>query len=60
MAIVEAGADEGGKERMRRERLGLEFWMELAAEEPGVIGHFDDLDVHAVGSAAGDAETGAR
>src|SRR3989338_4950121 len=29
------GADEGLEERVRVERLGLEFGMELATEEPG-------------------------
>ena len=60
MAIFEAGADKRGKQWMRRERLGFEFGMELAANEPRMVGHFDDFDVDAVGGAAGDAETGAR
>ena len=58
--IFQAGANERGEKRMRRERLRFEFRMELAADEPGMIGHFDDFDVHAVGRAAGDAESGAR
>src|ERR1700723_2604358 len=32
--------------------------MELAAQEPGVVGDFHDLDVDAVRSASGDAESG--
>ena len=54
--VLEGGADEGREERMRLERLGLEFRMELAAEKPRVIRRFDDFDVIFVGSAAGDAE----
>src|SRR5882762_9941466 len=54
----ERRADEGKEERMRGQRLGLEFGMELAAEEPGMLRRFDDLDVLAVGRAAGDAESG--
>ena len=43
---------------MRRQRFRFEFRMKLAAEEPGVLGRFDDLDVLAVGRAAADAESG--
>src|SRR5579875_162893 len=57
-AIFDAGSDEGGEERVGREGLGLEFGMKLAADEPGMVGNFDDFDVHAVGSFAGDAEAG--
>ena len=56
--VFEGSAYEGGEERMRLEGLGLEFGVELAAEEPGVIGGFDDFDVIFVGGAAGDAEAG--
>src|SRR5271155_2365421 len=31
------GSDECGEQRVRFERLGLEFRMELAAQEPGMI-----------------------
>src|SRR5208282_1434900 len=55
--VLVRGADERGKERMRLERGGLEFGMELAAEEPRVVGVFDDFHVHAVGRAPGDAES---
>src|ERR1700690_2097485 len=34
--------------------------MELAADEPGMVRHLDDLHVHAIGSASGDTEAGAR
>ena len=43
---------------MRFERLGLKFGMELAAEEPWMVGSFDDFDVILVGSATGDTQTG--
>ena len=55
-AVFDAGANERREKRVRRERLGFEFRMELAADEPGMVGNFDDLDVDAVGRAAGDAE----
>src|SRR5512136_3127472 len=32
------------KQRMRLERLGLEFGVELASQEPGMVFDFDDLD----------------
>ena len=53
--VIEGGADEGGEKRMRLERLGFEFGVELAAEEPGVVRGFDNFDVVVVGSATGDA-----
>jgi len=56
--VVERGSDEGGKERMRLEGLGFEFRMELAAEEPGMVGGLDNFDVVFVGGAAGDAQAG--
>src|SRR4029077_3495161 len=42
--VLEGGADECGEERVRFERLGFEFWVELAAEEPWVVWGFDDFD----------------
>ena len=59
VAVLYAGADEGGEEWVRGQGLGFEFGVELTAEEPGVVGGFDDFDVDAVGSASGDAEAGA-
>ena len=56
--VFQRSAYEGGEERMRLERLGLEFGVELAAEEPGMVGSFDDFDVIFVGRAAGDAQAG--
>src|SRR5579883_2560360 len=41
-------ADECLEQRMRLHRLGLEFGMELAAEEPRVLRHLTDLHVLAV------------
>ncbi len=58
--VLEGGADEGGEERVRFEGLGFEFGMELAAEEPWMVGGFDDFDVVFVGSAAGDAKARAE
>src|SRR6266581_8098159 len=56
--MLDGGADKRGEERMRLEWLGLEFRMELAAEEPGMLRRLDDLHVVAVGRAAGDTESG--
>src|SRR5712692_1505058 len=42
------GADKRRKERVRRERLRFELGVELAADEPGMVGRLDDLDVGAV------------
>src|SRR5579862_2769867 len=58
--MLDGRADKGREKRMRFERLGFEFRMELAAEEPWMVGCFDDLDVVLVGSAARDAEAGGR
>ena len=54
-AVLVAGFYEGSEERVRLQGLGLEFRMELAAEEEGVAGNLDDLDVGRVGGGAGDA-----
>ena len=59
VAVFDAGADEGSEKRMRSQRFGFEFGVELAAEEPRVVGSFDDFDVHTVWGASGDAEAGA-
>src|SRR5437763_7704345 len=52
------GADERLEERMRLHRLGFELGMELAAQEPGVVGDLADLDVGAVGGLAGETQAG--
>jgi hypothetical protein len=43
------GADEALEERMAVERPRLELGVELAADEPRVIGELDDLDQRFVG-----------
>ena len=43
--------------RMRRQRLGFEFRMKLAADEPRMLGRFDDFDVRPIRRFAGDAES---
>ena len=58
--VIERRADEGGEKRMRLERLGFEFGVKLATEEPGVIGCLDNFDVVFVGCAAGDAQARAE
>ena len=42
---------------MRQQRLGPEFGMELAGQEPGVIGKLDDLYEAPIGGLAGDPQT---
>src|ERR1700721_3668214 len=54
-----AGGDEGAEERMRLERLGFELGVKLAAEEEGMLGQLDDLDIGRVRRSASDAQTGA-
>src|ERR1700690_105887 len=58
-AILEAGANERRKQRMWCEGFRLELRMELAADKPGMVGHFDDLNIYAVRCAARDSESGA-
>src|SRR5436305_1177322 len=55
-AVFISCANEGPEQRMRLHRLGFELGMELAAQEPGMIGDFTDFDVGAVGSFTGDAQ----
>ena len=43
---------------MRGEGLGLQFGVELNADEPGMRGQFDDLRQFAVGRQAGEAQPG--
>jgi hypothetical protein len=49
LAAGVGGFDEGLEERVRFEGPGLEFGVELAAEEPGVAGEFADFDELAAG-----------
>src|SRR5690348_123177 len=49
-------ADERSEERMRRERLGLEFRMELATEKPRMIRRLDNFHINAIGRLAADFE----
>src|SRR5579863_8158930 len=50
--------DECLEKRVRLHGLTLELGMELASQEPGMIGDFANLDVGIVGRLAGDAEAG--
>src|SRR5579883_1585094 len=45
---LKRGADEGAEQRVRLQRLGFELGMALAAQIPGVIGQFANLDVNSV------------
>src|ERR1700691_2317982 len=49
---------EGGEERVRLEGLALQLGMELNADEPGMVGEFDDLGQRAVGRHAGKPHSG--
>src|SRR5260370_16706927 len=53
--VLQCRADECGEERVRLQRLGFKFWIELAAEEPRVVRGLDDLDVIFIPRAPGDA-----
>ena len=58
--ILQAGANKRGKKRMRSERLRFELRMKLATNEPGMIRHLDDFDIHAIGRPPGNPESSAR
>ena len=58
-AVLVAGGDEVAEERVWLERLGLELRVELAAEEEGMGGDLDDLDVGGVWSGSSEAQTAA-
>src|SRR6266568_7729770 len=51
-AAIERGADEAREQRMRTHRPRLQLRMELAADEPGMIGQLDHLDQRAIGRQA--------
>ncbi|MCU1222775.1 MAG: hypothetical protein JWQ42_868 [Edaphobacter sp.] len=57
-AVLVAGGDEVAEEGVGLKRLGFELGVELAAEEEGMGGDLDDLDVGGVGGGAGEAEAG--
>ena len=42
-ALLHRRLDEGGEQRMRRERPRFQLGMELHADEPGMVVVFDDL-----------------
>src|SRR5262249_15531979 len=54
--ILVRRADERLEERVRLHGLRLEFGVELATEEPGMVRQFADFDIRAVRSLAGDAQ----
>ena len=57
-ALLHRRLDERREERMRVEGLGFELGVELDADEPWVVGEFDDLGQLAVGRHAGEAQAG--
>src|SRR5262249_16501702 len=42
-ALLHGGLDEGGEQRVRSEWAGLQLGMALHADEPGMVGIFDNL-----------------
>ena len=57
---LERGADEVAEERRRSRRPRLELRMELARDEPGMIGQLDDLDEPSLLERPRDDEPGRR
>jgi len=55
--VIESRAHERSKQRMRLQWLRFEFGMELAAQEPRMIGQLANLDVDAVRSLSGEPES---
>jgi len=53
--VLQRCANKRCEKRMRFKWFGLEFRMELATEEPRMVGSFHDLDVVLVGGAAGNS-----
>src|SRR4051794_2750069 len=49
LVVIERRAHETGEQRMRAHGPRLQLGMELAADEPGVIGQLDHLDQRAIG-----------
>ena len=58
MAVVVGGGDEAFEEGVRFVGFALEFGVELAGDEEGVIFEFDDFDEFAVGRCATKNEAG--
>ena len=56
--IGQGGPDVVPEKRMGVHGTGLEFRVELAAQEPGVVPEFDDLHQLAVGGGAGNRQAG--
>src|SRR5215471_17953826 len=52
VAVHQGRADECPEQRVRLQRLRLEFGMELAAQVPGMIRQFADFYVNTIGSLA--------
>ena len=57
--VLIAGGDEVAEDGVGLQRLGLEFGVELAAQEEGMCWNFNDFDVGGVWSGAGDAQASA-
>src|SRR2546430_789977 len=57
LLVIECGAHEAGEQRVRAHRSRLELRMELAADEPRMIGKLDHLDEGAIGRQAGSPQS---
>src|SRR5215471_9650383 len=57
VAVRQRRADECPEQRVRLQRLGFEFGMKLAAQIPGMIRQFANLDIHAIGSLARETQS---
>src|SRR5204862_3507368 len=55
--VFVGSSDKRSEQRMRLEWFRLEFRMELASDEMGMIWQFDHLDVGAVGRRSGNPQT---
>ena len=55
--MLERRTDKSGKQRVRIERPGLQFRVELDPDEPRMIGPFDDFGQQAVGRHAREDKT---
>ena len=59
LAVLVGSLDEGRRTADAAPAASIELGVELASEEVGMVGDFDDLDVGSVGSGAGDLKAGA-
>src|SRR5262249_31696686 len=56
--LIDRGADEGGEQRVRLEWPRFELWVELHADEPGMIWPLDNLRQQTVRRETAEAQAG--